>query len=68
MGYKVAPPELFINYLGYDAMANKHYAKAAALFKMNRDNYPNSSNVHASYADLLVAQKDTINAIGNYKC
>ncbi len=67
MGYKVSPPELFINYLGYDAMVNKHYTKAAALFKMNIDNYPDSSNVYASYADLLVSQKDTINAIADYK-
>jgi uncharacterized protein len=67
MGYKVSPPELFINYLAYDAMGNNHYTKAAALFKMNIDNYPDSSNVYASYADLLVAQKDTINAIAEYK-
>ena len=63
MGYKVSPPEAFLNYLGYDAMANKHYKRAAALFKTNIDNYPNSSDAHAAYADLLVAQKDTINAI-----
>ena len=67
MGYKVAPPELFINYLGYDAQANKYCTKAAALFKMNMANYPNSSNVYSAYADLLAAQKDTVNAIANYR-
>jgi tetratricopeptide (TPR) repeat protein len=67
MGYKVAPPELMINYLGYDAMGNKHYTKAAAIFKMNIENYPNSSNVYDSYADLLVTIKDTTDAIENYK-
>lgn len=67
MGYKVSPPELFINYLGYDAMANKHYKKAAGLFKMNIDNYPNSSNAYDSYGDVLAIQKDTANAIAYYK-
>jgi predicted alpha/beta superfamily hydrolase len=67
MGFKASPPELFINYLGYDAMANKHYAKAAALFEMNIANYPNSSNVYDSYGDLFVAKKDTLTAIANFK-
>ena len=66
MGYKVSPPEAFINYLGYDAMAKKQLTKAAALFAMNVDNYPQSSNVYDSYADVLVAQKDTVNAINYY--
>lgn len=67
MGYKVSPPELFINYLGQDAIANNHRTKAAALFKKNIENYPNSSNVYSAYADLLAIQKDTVNAIANYK-
>ncbi|HEX5155545.1 MAG TPA: alpha/beta hydrolase-fold protein [Parafilimonas sp.] len=67
MGFKVSPPELSINSLGYFAMRQKQYAKAAALFEMNIANYPNSSNVYDSYADLLVSQKDTANAIANYK-
>ena len=67
MGYKVSPPELNINALGYFAMNSKHYSTAAALFKMNIDNYPKSSNVYDSYGDLLAEQKDTANAILNYK-
>ena len=67
MGYKVSPPELNVNGLGYFAMNNKHYTTATALFKMNIDNYPKSSNVYDSYADLLVEEKDTVNAIVNYK-
>ena len=67
MGYKVSPPESNINFLGYNAMNNKNFTKAAALFKMNIDNYPNSDNVYDSYADLMVQQKDTANAIVNYK-
>jgi len=48
-------------------MNSKNFSKAAALFKMNIENYPNSGNVYDSYADLLVEEKDTVNAIVNYK-
>ena len=66
-GYKVSPPEMQINALGYNALSLKQYAKAAALFEMNIANYPNSGNVYDSYADLLVAEKDTMKAIVNYQ-
>ena len=67
MGYKFSPPEQNINYLGYDAMSKKQYTKAGAFFRMNMDYYPKSSNVYDSYADALVAQKDTASAIAYYK-
>ncbi|MEO6637074.1 MAG: alpha/beta hydrolase-fold protein [Ginsengibacter sp.] len=67
MGYKISSPEQSINYLGYDALGKKQYSRAAGFFKMNIDNYPKSNNVYDSYADLLVAEKDTVNAIANYK-
>ena len=67
MSYKISPPELSINALGYDAMSKKYYARSAAFFKMNITNYPNSSNVYDSYGDLLATEKDTLNAIANYK-
>jgi len=67
MGYKVYPPELFINALGYDAMSKKHYIRSAALFEMNIANYPNSNNVYDSYGDLLAAERDTTNAMTYYK-
>ncbi len=66
-GFKVSPPEMQINGLGYNALSQKQYAKAAALFEMNIANYPKSGNVYDSYADLLAAKKDTINAIANYQ-
>jgi predicted alpha/beta superfamily hydrolase len=65
--YKVSPPEMMINGLGYNALSLKQYAKAAALFEMNIENYPESGNVYDSYADVLIAQKDTIRAIANYQ-
>ena len=48
-------------------MNTGNFTKAAALFKMNIDNYPKSGNVYDSYGDLLAAEKDTANAIVNYK-
>jgi tetratricopeptide (TPR) repeat protein len=67
IGYKNLPNELFINALGYDAMNKKYYKRSAAIFEMNIANYPNSNNVYDSYGDLLAAEKDTSNAIANYK-
>jgi tetratricopeptide (TPR) repeat protein len=67
MGYKVSPPEMSINGLGYFALSQKQYDKAVALFQMNIENYPESGNVYDSYADGLVAKKDTAGAIANYE-
>ncbi len=53
--------------MGYDALSKKYYTRAAAFFKMNIANYPNSSHVYDAYGDLLAAEKDTLNAIANYK-
>jgi len=66
-GFKVSPPEMMINGLGYNALSLKQYPKAAALFEMNIENYPESGNVYDSYADVLIAKKDTIAAINNYQ-
>lgn len=67
MGYKVSAPEAFINYLSYDAISKKQYAKAKALCQLNIDSYPNSSNCYSAYGDYFIAQGDTINAKNNYK-
>jgi len=66
-GFKVSPPEMQINGLGYNALSLKQYEKAEALFKLNIENYPGSGNVYDSYADLLLAKKDTANAITNFQ-
>lgn len=67
MGYKNRAPETLINYLAYDALGKKHYNKAKALFELNIEWYPESHTVYDSYADYYVAQKDTVNAVTNYK-
>lgn len=66
-GFKVSPPELFINSLGYQALGSKQYSKSEAFFKMNITNYPNSTNVYDSYGDYFASRKDTVNAIAYYQ-
>jgi uncharacterized protein len=66
-GFKLSPPETMINGLGYYMLGQKHNDKAAALFLMNVENYPESGNAYDSYADALLAKKDTVAAIDNYK-
>jgi len=66
-GFKILPPEEMVNGMGYFILGQKHYAKAAALFELNIKNYPTSGNTYDSYADLLLAKKDTAKAIANYQ-
>jgi hypothetical protein len=63
MGYKISPPESLVNALGYEFLSSKQFGKAGSFFKMNVENYPNSVNVYDSFADYLIAMKDTANAI-----
>jgi predicted alpha/beta superfamily hydrolase len=67
LGYKYSPPETQMNELGYFMLSQKFYDKAAAVFEMNVENYPESGNVYDSYADALIAKNDTAAAIDNYK-
>jgi tetratricopeptide (TPR) repeat protein len=66
-GFNVSPPEMQINDLGYFMLSQKKLDKAAALFEMNTENYPQSGNTYDSFADALLAKKDTTAAITNYK-
>ena len=67
MGYKVGPPETMVNNMGYQAMSQKQFAKAAGFFKMNIANYPQSLNVYDSYGDYFIAIGDKENAIVQFK-
>ena len=66
-GYTISPSEMQVNSLGYNALSQKQYPKAAALFEMNIRNYPKSGNVYDSYADMWLAQNDTAKAISNFQ-
>jgi len=62
-GYQVLPPEQFINSMGYRFMDNSMPDKASALFDLNIENYPKSSNVYDSRGDCFLAQQDSIKAL-----
>lgn len=63
IGSKVLPPEQFINSIGYGLMDNNLLDKASALFDLNIQNYPKSSNVYDSRGDCYLAQQDSIKAL-----
>ncbi len=65
-GYTVAPNEDLVNQLGYGFMNQKKNDKALAFFKLNIENFPNSSNVYDSLGDYYTAQKDNKKAIDAY--
>ncbi len=67
MGYKNTAPESLINYLAHDALGKRQFNKAKALFELNTEWYPNSTNALDSYADYYLTKKDTTSAITNYK-
>lgn len=55
-----------INALGHSFLQKGDVANAGKLFKLNIDNRPNSGNAYDSYAEALLADKDTLQAIENY--
>jgi len=55
-----------INMLGYSYM-DKNLEAALALYKINIDMYPTSSNVYDSYGEALLKHGDKDSAIVNYK-
>jgi len=58
--------ELGINYMGYSYLQNEDIDIAVKLFKLNAENRPNSGNAYDSYAEALLANKDTTASIENY--
>jgi tetratricopeptide (TPR) repeat protein len=56
-----------INELGYYYMSRKELTNALAIFKLNVDEFPESSNVYDSYAEALLQNGNTEEAIVNYK-
>ncbi|NMH86285.1 alpha/beta hydrolase-fold protein [Flavivirga algicola] len=65
-GYTVPPSEDLVNQLGYGFMNQEKNDKALAFFKLNVENFPNSSNVYDSLGDYYVAQNENKKAIDAY--
>jgi predicted alpha/beta superfamily hydrolase len=67
MGFKVQPPELFINQLAYQASATKHNDEAIYLAQLNTTNYPTSSNTFDTLGDIYDAAGNKPKAIESYQ-
>lgn len=55
------------NNLGYQLMGMDRNEDAAKILKLNLEEYSESANTYDSYGDALLANKDTINAVLNFK-
>ncbi len=63
-GYEVIPPETLINSYGYGFLGEPNKMHLSnALFKLNMQNYSNSSNVYDSMGDYHLANQDSIKAL-----
>jgi tetratricopeptide (TPR) repeat protein len=67
VGYSVLPPEPFVNGLANYLLVQEGQApRALALFQLNLQNYPTSSNVHVGMGDYYQTQKQPALAIASY--
>jgi uncharacterized protein len=67
MGFKVHPPENFINQLAYQASGTNHHSEAEYLALLNTINYPTSANAFDSLGDIYTADGNKVKAIQSYK-
>ena len=63
---KYAFSERQLNLLGYYYLGHDKIEQAVAIFKINVDAFPNSSNVYDSYGEALLASGEKEKAIENY--
>jgi tetratricopeptide (TPR) repeat protein len=56
-----------LNNLGYDLMGNKRVKDAIAIFTLNCEAFPQSSNVFDSLAEAYLLDKNYAKALENYK-
>ena len=67
MGYTVAPPEIFVNNLGYGLLEQHQLDRAFYYFDLNVRNYPLSFNVYDSMGDYWLARGDKGKAAKSFK-
>jgi predicted alpha/beta superfamily hydrolase len=66
MGYKVSPPEDFVNGIAYQLMSMNQLDRAYYFFEMNIENYPESFNAYDSMGDFFEKKGDKQKAIEYY--
>ncbi|MDH7912969.1 tetratricopeptide repeat protein [Winogradskyella sp. SYSU M77433] len=62
----IAIRERSFNQIGYDFLRDKKYEEAIEVFIINKELYPNSSNVYDSLADAYLRNGDSLKAYENY--
>lgn len=67
MGYKVLPPEIRVNRMGYLLMQMGRLDQAYGFFKLNLENYPASFVVYDSIGDYYLAKGEKDKAIEYFK-
>ena len=66
LGFPVTAPEVPVNRLGYQALAQKDVPAALSFFRYNAETYPESPNVHDSLGDGLEAGGSLEEALASY--
>jgi hypothetical protein len=66
-GYRVYPPEAFVNALGYTLMERRQFGKAERIFRYNMEAYPKSANALHSMGDYFTRVGDTRRATEYYE-
>ncbi len=66
-GYMIIVPELMVNNLGYQYLAQNKIDEAIMVFKRNVELYPNSWNVYDSLGEAYMKKGDMQLAVENYK-
>ena len=61
LGYKVNPPEKFVDRIGQITLG-RDTTKAIALMQLNADLYPKSAHAFSALGNMLMAKRDTARA------
>lgn len=67
IGYRVSPPEPFVNDIGYDLLGHPQFERAFYYFDLNVHNYPLSFNVYDSMGDYWLARNEKDKAVAYFK-
>ena len=67
LGFTVTAPEVSVNRLGYQALAQKSLPAALAFFRYNAETYPDSANVYDSLGDALEESGLLEEALASFK-
>jgi predicted alpha/beta superfamily hydrolase len=67
LNYKVIPPEVLMNFVGYQLMGQGNMEEAVAAFKLNVERYPGSANVYDSLGEAYERGGKLDLALANYE-